>query len=306
MQSRLLSMDRLKLVGLTGLMANNVRNTNPAGSNEGTVLLVGGTGKVGRRAAARLRTMHVPVRIASRSGNPPFDWHNPDGWDTVLSGARALYLALPEEEVPAEMFMTQAVSSGVRRIVALSGRSADTWGSEFWAGVVSFERAVRDSGAAWSIMRPNNFNQNFDEYTFRPAILAGELALPLDGVPEPFIDAEDIAEVAAALLTEDGHDGQIYEMSGPQALTFGEAVDIIGRASGRKVRYRDVTEEEYLDLLRRDGTDPVEAKTLAAMFSVMRRGDLRSPASGVREVLGREPLDFTTYAVRAAAAGAWG
>ncbi|QVQ50187.1 NmrA family NAD(P)-binding protein [Spiractinospora alimapuensis] len=276
-----------------------------AASGESPVLLVGGTGKIGRRLAARLRVMGLPVRVASRSGNPRFDWHDDSTWDSVVRGAHRMYLATPEEEVPVAAFVTRAVAAGVRRVVALSGRGLEEWGEDFGAGMRGVETAVRESGAEWSIMRPTNFNQNFDEYSFRPAIMAGELALPMAGVPERFIDAEDIAAVAAVLLTEDGHQGRAYEMSGPEALTFGEAVEIIARASGRAVTYRDVEPDEYLRALLDDGVDQEEAASLGAMFSIMRRGVLNTPATGVREVLGREPIDFTSYALRAAAAGAW-
>lgn len=280
-------------------------HTSTSTSAESPILLVGGTGKVGRRLAARLRVLGRPARVASRSGSPRFDWHDESTWGEALQGTRSLYLATPEDEVPVAEFVPRAVDAGVQRIVALSGRALDEWGDDFGAGMRQVETAVRASEVEWSIMRPTNFNQNFDEYEFRPAILAGELALPTAGVPERFIDAEDIAAVAAVLLTEEGHHGRAYELSGPEGLEFGEAVEIIARASGREVTYRDISPEEYLQFLLDEGVDPDAAASLGAMFSLMRRGVTNPPTDGVREVLGRDPIDFTSYALRAAAALAW-
>jgi uncharacterized protein YbjT (DUF2867 family) len=105
--------------------------------------------------------------------------------------------------------------------------------------LMAAERTVRRSGADWTILRPDWFNQNFDEGFFRPAVLAGELALPLGDARQVFVDADDIAAVAAAVLTEEGHAGRSYELSGPDALTFAEAIEIISRAvtSARATRY---------------------------------------------------------------------
>ena len=265
--------------------------------------------------AAQLRIMGLSVRTASRSASPRFDWHDRSTWRDAVHGVRTLYLATPEEEVPVQEFVAHAVQGGVERIVALSGRGLDNVAPpdrgpddsapEFVGGMLQVEQAVRHPGAEWSIMRPNNFNQNFDEYVFREEIRSGELVLPMAGTPEPFIDAEDIAAVATTLLTEDGHHGQIYEMSGPRALEFGTAVEIIARASNREVHYRDISPEDYIQLLLDRGTKRDAAESQAALFSIMRRGVMQTTTASVGDILGREPIDFTSYALRAAAAGAW-
>jgi uncharacterized protein YbjT (DUF2867 family) len=203
-------------------------------------------------------------------------------------------------------FVPRAVAAGVRRFVLLSGRGADTWGdSTFGLDMRSAEEAVRASGVEWSILRPSNFNQNFDEDIFHAPIMAGELALPAHGIVEPFIDADDVADVAAAALTEPGHAGHIYELSGPRGLTFREATEEIARVSGRPIRYVDVSPEEYVAAFVAQGASSEVANYIGEMFDLMRRGLLAEVTDDVHRVLGRRPRDFETYVARAAAAGAW-
>ena len=267
------------------------------------ILVIGGTGKTGRRLVRALRAAGERVRAASRSGEVRFDWTQPTTWQPAVAGASAVYLIAPADPAAVNDFVSQAVKSGVGRFVALSGRGIDKVGGDF-PGMVAAEQAVRDSGAEWTIIRPNNFNQNFDE-DWRQPLVDGRLALPIGATPEPFIDAQDIADVAATLLTEDGHHGQVYELSGRHALTFAEAVATIAKAAGRSIQYVELTPEEYRTELLAEGYSAADATALNAMFAGMRAGYLAEPTDVVRRLLGRDPIDFDTYAARAAAAGAW-
>ncbi len=255
---------------------------------------------------ARLRAAGKTVRAASRSSEARFDWTDPSTWDDVVNGVSAVYVVAPGVPGPAHEFVPRAVAAGVRRFVLLSGRGADTWGdSGFGVDMLSAEEAVRASGVEWSILRPSNFSQNFDEDLFHAPIMAGELALPAGDIVEPFIDADDVADVAVALLTERGHAGRTYELSGPRGLTFREATEEIARVSGRPVRYREVSPEEYVAALVAQGFSPEDASYLRAMFDLMRRGLIAEVTDGVDRVLGRKPRDFESYVARAAAVGAW-
>lgn len=269
------------------------------------ILVIGGSGKTGGRLVRALRAAGERVRAASRSGDVRFDWTQPSTWQPAVAGASAVYLIAPADPAAADDFVSQAVKSGVGRFVALSGRGIDMIDGDFSPGMVAMEQAVRDSGAQWTIIRPNNFNQNFDEDLWRQPLLDGRLALPMGAMPEPFIDVQDIADVAATLLTEDGHHGQVYELSGPHALTFAEAVATIAKAADRTIRYVELTPEEYRTELLAEGYSAADATALNAMFAGMRSGYLAEPTDTVRQLLGRDPIDFATYAARAAAAGAW-
>ncbi|MFI0771872.1 NAD(P)H-binding protein [Streptomyces sp. NPDC021218] len=273
-----------------------------------TTLVLGATGKTGRRILARLRLRGTPVRAAARSSRTRFDWSDPGGWDAALRGIAVAYVVAPRVPGPVHEFVARAEAAGVRRLVLLSGRGSDTWGdSTFGLDMRSAEDAVRGSALEWTVLRPSNFAQNFDEDVFHAPLVAGELALPAGKVPEPFIDAEDVADAAATVLTEtDRHAGRIYELTGPRALTFGEATRLISRASGRPISYRQVSPAEYTAALVEEGVGEEDAHHVAEMFVLMERGLLAGTTDDLATVLGRAPRTFEDYVVRAAAAGTWG
>ncbi|WP_413809815.1 NAD(P)H-binding protein [Streptomyces sp. OE57] len=273
-----------------------------------TTLVLGATGKTGRRVAARLRLGGTPVRAVSRSSRIRFDWSDPGSWDAALRDIAVVYVVPPRVPGPVHAFVARAEAAGVRRLVLLSGRGADSWGdSAFGLDMRSAEDAVRGSALEWTVLRSSNFAQNFDEDVFHAPLVAGELALPAGAVPEPFIDVEDVADAAAAVLTEPGrHAGRVYELTGPRALTFGSAVELISRASGRPLTYRQVSPAEYAATLVEEGLSEDDAHHVAEMFVLMERGLLAGTTDDLATVLGRAPRSFEDYAVRAAAAGAWG
>ncbi|MET8824398.1 NAD(P)H-binding protein [Streptomyces sp. NPDC004610] len=272
-----------------------------------THLVLGATGKTGRRIAARLRLRDAPVRAVSRSSPARFDWSDPGTWDAALADVVAAYVVAPPVPGPMHPFVARAEAAGVRRLVLLSGRGADDWGdSSFGLEMRSAEDAVRASSLEWTVLRASNFAQNFDEDVFHAPLVAGELALPAGPVPEPFIDVEDLADAAVLALTEpDRHAGRVYELTGPRALTFAEAVDLISRASGRSLTYRQLTRAEYLSTLVEEGLDKESAEQIAEMFTLLESGLLAEPTDDLATVLGRAPRTFEEYVVRAAAAGAW-
>lgn len=265
-------------------------------------LILGGTGKTGRRVASRLRRRGLDVRIGSRTGAPPFDWEEPATWAPVLQGAQALYLAYhPDLAAPGAAAAIRrlselAVSCGTRRIVLLSGRGEDE--------VLPSEQAVRDSGASFTILRSAFFSQNFSEGLFAEQVLSGELAFPAGQVSEPFIDAEDIADVAVAALTEAGHEGRTYELTGPRLLTFSEAIAEIAQATGRRIGYRSISKQAYAAALA--AYLPADAADfLADLFAKVLDGHNAHLTDGVERALGRRPRDFRDYARAAASTGAW-
>jgi uncharacterized protein YbjT (DUF2867 family) len=269
----------------------------------GTTLVLGGTGKTGRRVADRLRARDLPVRVGSRSGEPPFDWEDRSTWIPALRGTSAAYVSFfPDLAVPAApeaiaAFAEVALDSGTRRLVLLSGRGEEE--------AERAERALRGSGAEWTIVRCSWFMQNFSESVFLEPLLEGELALPADAVREPFVDADDIADVAVAALTEDGHAGQLYELTGPRLLTFAEAVDEIGRAVGRDLRYVPIPMDVFVAGATAEGVPVDLVDLLGYLFTEVLDGRNAHLADGVRRALGREPRDFADYARDAAATGVW-
>jgi uncharacterized protein YbjT (DUF2867 family) len=266
-------------------------------------LVIGGTGKTGRRVADRLKARGIPVRIGSRSADPPFDWEDSQTWAPALEGAGAAYVSYyPDVAIPGAVeavteLASTAMGRGVKRLVLLSGRGEEE--------AQRAERALRESGADWTIVRCSWFSQNFSEGFLGEQVAAGEVVLPEAAVPEPFVDVEDIADVAALALSEDGHVGQVYELTGPRLLTFEEALREISAATGREIRYIPVSLEEYAAGAAENGVPPDFVEFLTYLFGEILDGRNASLVGGVQRALGREPRDFSEFAREAAAAGVW-
>ena len=266
-------------------------------------LVLGGTGKTGRRVAERLAARGLPTRVGSRSGEVPFDWGDEATWAPALRDVGAVYvsyypdLAVPGAVEAVRSFAALAMQQGVRRLVLLSGRGEEE--------AQRAERAVQEVSAEWTILRSSFFSQNFSESFFLEPILGGEVALPAGDVPEPFVDAEDIADVAVAALTEDGHAGELYELTGPRLLTFAEAVGEISRATGRKVRYVPISAEEFASALSQDGVPSEVTELMIYLFTEVLDGRNSYLTAGIRRALGREPKDFADYAWDTANTDVW-
>jgi uncharacterized protein YbjT (DUF2867 family) len=190
-----------------------------------------------------------------------------------------------------------AVQHGVRRLVLLSGRGEE--------GAQRAEQAVQASGAETTVVRATWFNQNFSEGGFLDMVRAGDLTLPVGDVLEPFVDADDIADVAVAALTQDGHAGQVYELTGPRLLSFAQAADEIARAAGRPVRCTPIPLDAFTDAAAAQGEPPEVVALLRYLFSEVLDGRNARLADGVQRALGRAPKDFAVFAREVAAGGVW-
>lgn len=271
------------------------------------ILIVGGAGKTGRRITRRLRAAGRAVRTASRTGGDiAFDLADPATWAPALEGVKAVYVVEPDLRASGDRiprFVAEAVAAGVRRLVLLSAGGVGE--ADDRHPLKAAEQAVRASGLDWTILRPDWFSQNFSEGPWAPGVLAGTLSLPAGEGRTPFIDAEDIAEVAAAALTEDRHRGRIYQLTGPRAISFGEAADLIGKATGRTIRYTDVAAEAHIESQVANGIPPDIARLLTGIFVAIRDGSAPEPADGVERALGRPARPFEDYVTETAAAGLW-
>src|SRR5882757_52462 len=273
-------------------------------SGDGIILVLGGTGKTGRRVADRLIEAGRPVRIGSRSGEPRFDWEDPRTWGRALLGVTAVYVAYqPDLAVPGALetvraFFAQAVKNGVGKLVLLSGRGE--------VEAEQAEAALQASGADWTILRSSWFCQNFSESFFLEPILSGELALPVGSVAEPFVDVDDIADIAFAALTGTGHARKLYDITGPRALSFADAVGEIARATGRAIGFVPVSPDAYRAELIRQGIPDAYIDLVLYLLTTVLDGRNTPVADGVQRALGRPPRDFSDYVRRTAATGVWG
>lgn len=255
-----------------------------SGINASSILVLGATGKTGRRVTDLLGSA---ARPASRSASTRFDWSAPDTWEPAVEGTTAVYVVPPENPLLLADFARVAVKAGVTRLVLLSMRGAP--------GGDPFESAVKESGAEWTILRPTWFMQNFDEDMFAAPVQHGELAVPAGQGVHPFIDVADIAEVAVVALTQPGHHGQTYDLSGPEALSFAGMLARIVAVTGNPVLYADIAPEEFAAAMRGLGY-PDEIADLVTMLLVrIRTGEEAHLSDGVQRVLGREPRTFDDY-----------
>lgn len=282
-----------------------------------TYLLLGGTGKTARRLATQLLAAGHDVRAASRNpgaGGVRFDWDDPETHDPALDGADGVWVVPPalrlDHAPQVGAFAERAHRGGVPRVVVLSARGADL---DPASPLAQMEAAVAASSAPFTVIRPTWFMQDFTEAFLAPGILEqGLVVAPTGDGAEPFIDTEDIAAVAAAVLTESGHEGQAYDLSGPRALSFAEAAAIISGPAGRTVRHFDPGVDAWKAGAVDAGIPPDYAELLATLFGFIRDGSDAVLSDGVQRVLGREPTSFEAWAEReagslaAASAGARG
>ncbi|MFD0363558.1 NAD(P)H-binding protein [Nocardia sp. GCM10030253] len=262
-----------------------------------TVLVTAGTGKVGRRVADRLAAKGFPVRIGSRSAEVAFDWEDRSTWAAVLEDVGAVFLMYtpghrdPRAGDTIRALSELAVANGVGRLVLLSARGEDQ--------AAAAEQAVRDSGAEWTVLQAAWFDQNFDEGVFTDAFPAGQ-------VSEPFNDSGDLADVAAAALTEDGHAGRNYELTGPQLLTFGDAAEAIAKETNRDVAYIPVSGDQFGAVLTSEFDMPdEEVDVMIDIFATLLDSRNTKVTDTVRRLLGRDPVDFADFVCEAVASGAW-
>jgi uncharacterized protein YbjT (DUF2867 family) len=267
-------------------------------------LVLGSTGKTGSRVASRLEALNWPMRHGSRSAAIPFDWYNNSTWDAALNGMEAVYVSfVPDLCVPGSVemvgaFAKKAVEKGVQKLVMLSGRGEPE--------ALDCEQQIINSGVAdWTIVRASWFCQNFSEGNFLDSILAGHLALPAGDMVEPFIDADDIADVAVAALTQDGHSREIYQVSGPRALTFRQAIDEIAQATGRTIVYETISLDEYTETLRNYQVPEEYVWLLRYLFGEIFDGRNAHIDDGVERALGRKATDFSEYVQKTLKTGVW-
>lgn len=269
-----------------------------------TNLIIGGTGKTGRRVTALLQGRGLPVTSLSR---PAFDWADPATWTAVERPATAAYLTFAPDltfpgapEAVAEVAERMA-RSGVRRIVLLSGRGE--------AEAQRAERLVAESagrhGVDWAVVRCAFFLQNFDESLFAGPLAAGHLDFVAGDVREPFVDLDDVAEVAVGLMTGEVPGNRVHELTGPRLLTFAEAVAAIAAATGRRIGYAQVTPDRMVADLVAAGLPAQDADGLVGLFADILDGHNAHLCDGVEQALGRPATDITAWARAAAAAGAW-
>jgi len=268
------------------------------------ILVIGGTGKTGRKVAERLTKLDQIVRIGSRSGSPAFNWEDSSTWSAALKGMDKIYITFqPDLAVPGaleaiEGLTKEAKKSGIKKLVLLSGKG------EREAELC--EQVVINSGIDYTIVRASWFNQNFSESFFLDPIMSGHVALPQANAKVPYVDTDDIADVVVAALLNEQHNGQLYELTGPRQLTFEEVISEISIATGRDIVFTPISLSAYTKMLEQFGVPADYVWLINYLFTEVLDNEQNSEITNdIEKVLGRKPKDFSEYVQEVAAAGVW-
>lgn len=273
-------------------------------TKQSNILVIGGTGKTGRKVAEGLRKRQQNVRIGSRNSSPSFEWNDPSTWPTALAGIDKMYIVYyPDLAVPgayeAIKGLTEAAQeAGVKKAVLLSGKEE--------VEAERCEAVVANSGLDYTLVRASWFNQNFSESFLLEPILAGHVALPMPHAKIPFVDTGDIAEVVIKALLDEAHNGKTYAITGPKALTFEEVVKEIAAGTGRKINYQPVSLASYNTGMRAAGLPEDYIWLFDYLFrEVLSKEENQAISNDVEKILGRKATDFTEYVQRTVDTGVW-
>jgi len=268
------------------------------------ILVLGSNGKTGRRVVERLgKIENIEIRLGSRNEKIPFDWEEPKTWKAVLQNIDSVYITFqPDLAIPSavniiQKFTNLATKLGVKKMVLLSGRGEKE--------AQLCEEIVKQNAQNWTIVRASWFNQNFSESFFLEPILAGIVALPRAKALEPFTDADDIADVVTTSLLDDKHNGQTYELTGPELLTFEQAINEIAIASGRNITFQSLTLDEYIQMLKEYQVPEDHIWLVNYLFEQVLDGRNSHITPDIEKVLGRKAKDFAAYAKETAKTGIW-
>ena len=256
-------------------------------------LIIGATGKTGTRVMQGLKELGFNPKGASRNGDVHFDWDEPTTWSPALNGIDSVYLtyypdlAVPKAPEDISRFCALAKMKGISHITVLSGRSEP-------AAQVC-ENIIKQSGIGWTVVRASWFDQNFSEGLFNQFIMDGNIALPVTDVTEPFIDIDDIAEIVVASLVDDKHSEQLYEVTGPELISFADIAAKFSAHLNREIGFESISMQEFESRLLRGGVPQGAIEALTYLFGEVLDGRSESTTDGVERALGRAATTFDEY-----------
>lgn len=274
-------------------------------------LVIGATGNIGSEVFKRLAALGKPVVAGVRdldkakkqlniSGAKTeyrkFDFNDSGTWKDTLAGVKKIFLVVPPGSTTPEQterFFTAAREAGAEHLVFSSGRSTgDMVGSPLHVT----ESQVRNSDIGWTILRPGWFMQNFFNWVGFTIPSEDAFYLPASDAQTAFVDVRDIAAVVETILQEDGHEGQVYELTGTEALTHFEVAQKISNAAGRTIRYVNLNEEEFTDTMLERGWTRQQAEHTIFLYRIVRTGKEAVISDDMEEILGRPGIDFQQFA----------
>jgi uncharacterized protein YbjT (DUF2867 family) len=267
-------------------------------------LIIGGTGKTGRKVVESLRLLNQDVRIGSRSAAIPFDWQDPETYGPALEGIDRVYITFqPDLAVPGAFeavsaLVEKAKEKGVSKLVLLSGKGE--------AEAERCEGVVIQSGIDYTLVRANWFSQNFSENFLLEPVLQGVVALPMGDSKVPYVDTGDIADVVVECLLHTEHNGKVYQLTGTETFTFPQVCELISQETGRDIRFVPVSLQEYVEVMKTMDLPEIYVWLIEYLFShVLTSPHNEEITQDIKNVLKREPRSFRNYVKETAASGVW-
>lgn len=271
------------------------------------ILVTGAGGTLGRTVIKHLQAAGYTTRCGTRNAERcrgaggevvRFDWSNPLSYRPALEGAGQVVMIPRSLDIMAAVVVPELIDEclavGIEHVVFISSLGAD----EQLVGPLGLaERVLRNSGLAWTILRPNFFMENFSHGWLRPEIQsAGRIAVPAGTGRTSFVSMEDVAAVTALVVGEDDHRGQAYDITGDDPRSYTAVAAALTRASGRPVNYDAVTPDQVREQARRGGLPAGQLEYLLALYALVREGKAARTTHAVSEILGRKPRRFDDFA----------
>ncbi|WP_330082690.1 SDR family oxidoreductase [Methylocystis iwaonis] len=266
------------------------------------ILVLGASGTVGRPLVKALSAKGEAVKAASRGGHSVegaegvvFEYGSPETFDAAFEGVDRAFVLLPSGYVNATELLLPVIEAAVARKVKIVFQSAFGVDADDSIPYRQVEIALEKSGARYVILRPNWFADNFHTF-WKAGIDQGQIALPAGDGKSSFIDARDIAACAAAALTSGDFDGKAFNLTGPEALSYAQAAEILSQVVGKPIAYRPVDDEAFVGMLTGAGAPPDYAAFLASIFYPVREGWTAVVTADVETLTGAPPRSLRTYA----------
>ncbi|PVE21870.1 NAD(P)-dependent oxidoreductase [Microvirga sp. KLBC 81] len=268
----------------------------------GKILVLGATGNVGKPLVAELVAKGEPVKAASRAGNPvsgaqgvKFDFADQTTYAQALEGVDRAYVLVPTGTLDILGTLMPFLKLAIERKVKVVLQSVFGVDADDSIPYRQAELFLERSGAPYVILRPNWFTDNFQIFWLE-GIKHGVIAVPAGQGKSSFIDVRDIASSAAAALTSNRFDGQAFNLTGPEALSYGDAAAILSKASGRPIAYKASSDAEFVTMLVNAGVPKAYAEFLASIFHPVREGWTAAVSNAVQTLTGKAPRSVEAYA----------
>jgi uncharacterized protein YbjT (DUF2867 family) len=269
------------------------------------ILVTGATGTIGKALVQSLKAQNIPfvagvrnVAQAAASLALPadsvvhFDWQKPETFAAATENTDRVFLLGPPLVLDVDKIITPFIdflkSKGITRVVYISALAADKMGDQLSFHTAMEEKLVRD-GFDYTILKPSFFAQNFKNYEWDNITQRGVTYATAGEGKVGFVDVQDIADVAAAVLTKDGHSRKVYELTGPELLSYSDAARLLSGVTGKTIVYPAPSVEEYTNTLKAAGAPDFVAPYMTAVYSVIANGHVGYLTNDVEQVIGRKP-----------------